>query len=133
MLVAAGRPGDLLRDFSRQERGVPQHLQLLDARTEGRALLRHPVFRSDGRTAALELAVHTDLDNNWAYFNFALINEDTGHAYDFGREVSYYYGADSDGAWSEGCAIRRRLTFPPCRRANIICASSRRWTPPQDG
>jgi hypothetical protein len=31
-----------------------------------------------------------------------LINQDTGHAYDFGREVSYYRGYDQDGAWSEG-------------------------------
>ncbi len=46
----------------------------------------------------MEVSIHTDLDNNWAYFNFALINEDTGQAFDFGREVSYY--RDSDG--SEG-------------------------------
>ncbi|MGB7863789.1 MAG: hypothetical protein WCF74_10410, partial [Candidatus Sulfotelmatobacter sp.] len=31
-----------------------------------------------------------------------LINQDTGQAYDFGREVSYYHGYDSDGFWSEG-------------------------------
>ena len=36
------------------------------------------------------------LDNNWAYFNFALINDKTGQAFDFGREVSYYH--DSDGS-----------------------------------
>ncbi len=61
-----------------------------------------PVFTIDGRTSGLELKVHTDLANNWAYFDFALINDDSGTAYDFGREVSYYYGSDSDGAWSEG-------------------------------
>ena len=31
-----------------------------------------------------------------------MINEATGQGYDFGREVSYYTGRDSDGAWSEG-------------------------------
>jgi len=46
----------------------------------------------------VKLAVRTDLRDNWAYFNFALINEDNGQTYDFGREVSYY--RDSDG--SEG-------------------------------
>jgi hypothetical protein len=61
-----------------------------------------PVFTIDGRTAGLELAVHADVNNNWAYFNFALINDDTGSAYDFGREVSYYHGVDSDGSWTEG-------------------------------
>ena len=61
-----------------------------------------PVFNLEGHTAGLELTVTTNLANNWAYFNFALINDDTGTAYDFGREVSYYSGTDSDGSWSEG-------------------------------
>ncbi len=34
--------------------------------------------------------------NNWAYFNFALINEETGQAFDFAREVSYYRDSDGD-------------------------------------
>jgi hypothetical protein len=55
-------------------------------------------FELSGRTSDVELSVKTDLDNHWAYFNFALINETTGQAYDFGREISYYH--DSDG--SEG-------------------------------
>jgi len=61
-----------------------------------------PVFNLQGHTAALELTVDANMSNNWAYFNFALINDDTGTAFDFGREVSYYSGSDSDGTWSEG-------------------------------
>jgi len=60
------------------------------------------VFELKGRTSALEMEIKTNLKNNWAYFNCALINQDTGDAYNFGREVSYYNGSDSDGAWSEG-------------------------------
>jgi uncharacterized protein (DUF983 family) len=60
------------------------------------------VFELKGRTSNVELRTRTDLDNNWAYFNYALINTDTGQAFDFGREVSYYHGSDSDGAWTEG-------------------------------
>jgi hypothetical protein len=60
------------------------------------------VFEIQGRTANLELTINTNLINDWAYFNLALINETTGDAFDFGREVSYYTGTDSDGAWSEG-------------------------------
>ena len=74
------------------------------------------------------MAVHADLINNWAYFNFALINEDTGDAFDFGREVSYYPGSDSDGAWTEGSTTSTRIIPSRRRRAIIICASSRRWT-----
>jgi hypothetical protein len=61
-----------------------------------------PVFELKGHTAALELKVDANISNNWAYFNFALINQDTGQGFDFGREVSYYSGYDSDGSWSEG-------------------------------
>ncbi|HTS76483.1 MAG TPA: DUF4178 domain-containing protein [Bryobacteraceae bacterium] len=61
-----------------------------------------PIFDLKGRTASLELTVHANVTNDWAYFNFALINEDTGNAFDFGREVSYYTGSDSDGPWTEG-------------------------------
>lgn len=57
-----------------------------------------PTFDLTGRTSNVKISIHTDLNDNWAYFNFALINEDTGQDFDFGREVSYY--RDSDG--SEG-------------------------------
>ncbi len=60
------------------------------------------VFELKGRTSNVAVTASTDLANNWAYFSFALINADTGQAYDFGREVSHYYGSDSDGAWTEG-------------------------------
>lgn len=60
------------------------------------------IFELSGRPDNVQIKVSTDLDNNWAYFNFALIDETSGHAFDFGREVSYYHGRDSDGNWSEG-------------------------------
>lgn len=50
----------------------------------------------------VEVRIGTNLTNNWAYFNLALINETTGQGFDFGREVSYYSGTDSDGSWTEG-------------------------------
>lgn len=60
------------------------------------------VFELKGRRSTVEVSTNTNLDNNWAFFSYALINDDTGQAWDFGREVSYYYGRDSDGSWSEG-------------------------------
>ena len=54
-----------------------------------------PIFELKGRTSGVELAIHTDLRDNWAYFNFALINEATGQAFDFGREVSNLLGEGS--------------------------------------
>ncbi len=63
-----------------------------------------PVFDVPGSESNLEVEIRTDLNNNWAYFNLALLREDGSTGYDFGREVSYYHGSDSDGAWTEGRA-----------------------------
>lgn len=60
------------------------------------------MFQLKGRTSDVEVTTNAGIDNDWIYLNYALINQDTGHAYDFGREVSYYHGYDSDGSWSEG-------------------------------
>lgn len=58
-----------------------------------------PVFELTGRASNVELNIDTDLDNNWAYFNLALINEQTGQGFDFGREVSYYNsGGETEGS-----------------------------------
>jgi hypothetical protein len=69
---------------------------------KGEASFVTDVFELKGHTSDVELTTTTNLDNNWIYLNYALINQDTGHAYDFGREVSYYHGYDEDGSWSEG-------------------------------
>ncbi|MDX2149401.1 MAG: DUF4178 domain-containing protein [Bryobacteraceae bacterium] len=72
------------------------------ASSPGEHSLVTPVFELKGRTCNVEVALRTDLENDWAFFSMALINDDTGQAYDFGREVSYYFGRDSDGDWTEG-------------------------------
>jgi hypothetical protein len=61
-----------------------------------------PSFEMKGGEKNVEVEIRTDLQNDWMYLGLALINEDTGVAYDFGKEVSYYSGTDSDGSWSEG-------------------------------
>ena len=61
-----------------------------------------PVFEIPGRRSNVAFETHADVSNNWIYLNLALINDETGEAYDFGREISYYSGRDSDGSWSEG-------------------------------
>jgi hypothetical protein len=70
-----------------------------------------PTFQVKGRTANLEVTTEAQVDNGWAYFDYALVNETTGQTYEFGREVSYYYGTDSDGNWSEG-SRRDRAVLP---------------------
>jgi len=60
------------------------------------------VFELKGHTSNVELTTRASVDNSWLVVNYALINQDTGQAYDFGREVSWYHGRDEDGDWSEG-------------------------------
>ena len=60
------------------------------------------VFELRGHASNVLVASRANVSNNYLYLSMALVNEDTGTAYDFGRELSYYFGTDSDGAWSEG-------------------------------
>ncbi|MGH9627975.1 MAG: DUF4178 domain-containing protein [Bryobacteraceae bacterium] len=69
------------------------------------------IFSLEGRPSNVQVEVRTNLNNSWAFFAFALINEQTGQAWDFGREVSYYQGRDSDGDWTEG-SRNSRATIP---------------------
>ena len=70
-----------------------------------------PDFELKGRTSDVEVQTDADVNNRWIYLNYALIDEDTGQAYDFGREVGYYTGVDSDGSWTEG-SQRDRVVLP---------------------
>jgi hypothetical protein len=76
-----------------------------------------PSFTVPGHTANLVLTTETDVDNGWAYLDYALVNEQTGTTYELGREVGYYHGYDSDGTWSEGSQRDRAVlpSVPPGR------------------
>ncbi len=75
-----------------------------DSNHRGEASFVTDDFELKGHPSDIEVVTSTDLNNRWIYLNYALINEATGQAFDFGREVSYYHGHDSDGAWTEGSA-----------------------------
>jgi hypothetical protein len=61
-----------------------------------------PAFDLQGHTSNVEVNVDTDLENDWAYLNVALIDVNSGRAYNFGRQLSFYQGNASDGHWTEG-------------------------------
>jgi DNA-directed RNA polymerase subunit RPC12/RpoP len=50
----------------------------------------------------VEVQVKAPVSNSWLYLDGALIDEETGAVDEFDVEVSYYFGRDSDGSWSEG-------------------------------
>jgi len=68
---------------------------------DGAMVISEP-FSLSGRTSNVMVEISTNAANAWVYFTVTLVNEDTGVAKTFGREVGLYTGRDSDGAWSEG-------------------------------
>ena len=96
--------------FSRDEAAFEDGYTF-DTNTTGEASFVTDIFELKGHTSDVVLTTTAELNNSWLYVNYALINQDTGHAYDFGREVSYYHGYDSDGFWSEG-STKDSVTVP---------------------
>ena len=70
--------------------------------SEDLAVATTPAFELRGRPSALGVEVETDVANNWVFFNYALLNQETGQAIEFGREVSFYFGRDEGEDWTEG-------------------------------
>jgi hypothetical protein len=70
-----------------------------------------------GKPAPVEVQVNTTLDNAWAFFSFALVNEETGRRLEFAREISQYNGVEGGESWSEGSSSDevRLPAVPPGR------------------
>jgi hypothetical protein len=97
--------------FSRREQVFSEFYRYSPSSAE--ASFVTPEFELKGRTSSVEVRTDADVANSWIYLDYALIDEDTGKAYDFGREVSYYSGSD----WQEGSRHDRVLlpSIPPGR------------------
>lgn len=61
-----------------------------------------PKFVLPGDLANLQVIGNADVSNNWMDLDMTLVNDTTGQKYVFHDGIEYYYGTDSDGAWSEG-------------------------------
>lgn len=55
-----------------------------------------------GHTSNVVIEASTNLDNKWMFFSMLLVNDETGEAYDFAWEVSYYHGTSGGENWVEG-------------------------------
>ncbi|MFN9460030.1 MAG: hypothetical protein ACK6D7_22040, partial [Acidobacteriota bacterium] len=87
---------------AQRQNALDQKFVVAGRRTTGEKSFVTEVFPLEGENGNVEVSVNADVANRWVYLSMALINEETGQAYDFGQEVSYYSGRDSDGDWSEG-------------------------------
>ncbi len=75
---------------------------------QGQPFVTEPFDLTGGRSR-VEVRTAADVSNSWVFVGYALINDETGETYDFGREVSYYSGVDGGERWSEGSREDRVL------------------------
>ena len=75
---------------------------VFDSRTAQEASLVTPIFELDGRPTAVEIETATNLDNQWMFVGYALVNDETGQAFEVARDVSYYHGFEDGESWTEG-------------------------------
>jgi hypothetical protein len=62
-----------------------------------------PHFQISGKnTQPVRVRVQAPVSNSWIGFDIDLVNATTHTVYPGSAEVSYYFGSDSDGAWTEG-------------------------------
>ena len=59
-------------------------------------------FTLGGRPSNVQVKLRTDLENRWAWFDLALMNDSTGEVVRFGREVGRFSGVEDGERWSEG-------------------------------
>ena len=59
-------------------------------------------FEVSGGSSSIVIRSRTDLDNSWAAYSFALVNQDNGQVYRLDREIGYYQGYDGSDHWEEG-------------------------------
>ncbi len=64
--------------------------------------LTTPVFTLKKDMANVKVEFAAPVSNSWFWVSGELVNNKTGDSYYFERSVEYYFGTDSDGAWSEG-------------------------------
>lgn len=85
---------------ARQETVLNETFTFQPAATGEKSLVTKS-FDLKGDSANLQVEVNGELENAWAFIGMALINEQTGQAYDFGRQISYYHGVDGGESWTE--------------------------------
>jgi hypothetical protein len=98
---------------ARQKRAFSQNF-VYDARSGNDSSLVTPVFELDGRSSAVSVETAANLENQWMFVGYALVNDETGQTFDFGREVSYYHGYEDGESWSEG-STSDAVTLPRVR------------------
>ena len=81
-------------------RGEQQFLLIEpDRGSHSRLLTSNPFVVAEPAALAIELEI-PDLENHWVEIAASLVNEQTGHAYEFTRRIEYHEGVTSQGRWT---------------------------------
>lgn len=78
------------------------YLQLTNS-SNSSELVSEP-FTLNASHSLFKVHADTSVSNDWVALQYRLTNQATGETRIMNRDVSYYSGSDSDGAWSEGSA-----------------------------
>src|SRR5437899_11378637 len=60
------------------------------------------VFELTGHASTVEVKTYAPVSNHWIYLNYALINQDSGQAWNFARKLSYYSASVTNASWTKG-------------------------------
>jgi hypothetical protein len=122
LFIAAAVLIHVLFSILSQQRIVLDHAWEFQPNSAAAASVMTEPFVLDGRTSNVVAEISTTLSQSWAYFTLTLVDEESDGSRTFGREISYYFGRDSDGAWTEGASWDRVWlpSVPPGRYVLIV-------------
>ncbi|MBS0657602.1 MAG: DUF4178 domain-containing protein [Verrucomicrobia bacterium] len=81
-------------------------------------------FELTGSSSRVVIEAESALSNAWISLDFSLVEEKTEKRYDAEVDLEYYYGTDSDGAWSEGSRKKSdTISGVPAGRYRLLIGS----------
>ncbi|HEY0035468.1 MAG TPA: DUF4178 domain-containing protein [Longimicrobium sp.] len=80
-------------------------------------------FTVSGRASAMKVELRTDVNNSWAAFDLALVDERSGTSRELSEDVGYYHGVEDGERWSEGSrSTSARLGGVPAGTYRLVVA-----------
>jgi hypothetical protein len=97
--------------------------QVFDPAVEENNVFVTEPFTVSGRPSAMKVELRTDVNNSWAAFDLALVDERSGTARELSEDVGYYHGVEDGESWSEGSrSTSARLGGVPAGSYRLVVA-----------
>ncbi|HEU5054894.1 MAG TPA: DUF4178 domain-containing protein, partial [Kofleriaceae bacterium] len=95
--------------------------------SDGSVIVFSQPFELDGGQNVV-IDVSTDLDNDWVYLVFDLVNQETGLVTTADLGIEYYHGYEGGESWSEG-SRQARLFLAPLPGGTYVMRVERQFRP----